>query len=295
MQSKMNSGRPPTGGPLASGATPGGAPHRKSQTAGRPPTPARRAHLIDRAVEWARRIDRGESQAEIRRSIPARSRPSRGYISIVARLGHALKDLPPLEFELYRSPRVTLRLAQKIVRADVDTLAIRLGLRQAITALPHPADRRRGRRGHRADTHERASVAVSGSRSRSATDPDLFAWRWDGAQAEEDPVGYIEEYIEFVEGLHGEMIRRTRALVARRAAPPILIAGQSLARLAASVAAYRRVQLDAAGAPPAEGSHGVPPGAGGRPLPERQALERLEHIGQALEQLKGLDERDDRL
>src|SRR5690606_13575235 len=119
--------RSPAGGPLTSGAAPSGAPPngappRRSQTAGRPPTPARRAHLIDRAVEWARRMDRGESQTDIRRSIPARSRPSRGYISIVARLGHALKDLPPLEFELYRSPRVTLRLAQAIVRTDASTL-----------------------------------------------------------------------------------------------------------------------------------------------------------------------------
>lgn len=122
--------------------------------------------------------------------------------------------------------------------------------------------------------------------------PDLFAWRWDGAQAEDDPVGYIEEYIEFVERLHKEMIRRTRALVARRAAPPILIAGQSLARLAASVAAYRRVQLDAAGAP-AGGSHGVPPAAGGRPAPEKQALDRLEHIGKAFEQQKRLDESEE--
>lgn len=281
---KVHSGRPPTGGPLTSGAPP-----RKSRTAGRPPTLARRAHLIDRAVEWARRMDRGESQTDIRKSIPARSRPSRGYISIVARLGHALKDLPPLEFELYRSPRVTLRLAQEIVRTDATTLAIRQRLRQAITTLPHPADRKRGRRarsGTRAGAPGGVPGDASGFHTRRTTDPDVFAWQWDVARAEHDPTGYVEEYVAFLERLHREMTRRTRAAVARRAAPPIAIAGQSLASLAASVAAYRRTQL---------GTDGQlfprPPVSGTPAAKDQKALEALAALGGAIDRVRALGDR----
>ncbi|HEY0950538.1 hypothetical protein [Nocardioides sp.] len=226
-------------------------------------------------------MDRGESQADIRRSIPARSRPSRGYISIVARLGHALKDLPPLEFELYRSPRVTLRLAQAIVRTDAGTLAIRQRLRQAITALPHPADRKRGRR---ARTGTRAAAAggtggvpgdAPGFHRRRTTDPDVFAWRWDVARAEHDTTGYVEEYVAFLERLHREMTRRTRAAVARRAAPPIAIAGQSLASLSASVAAYRQAQLAAGGGALS---------ARALPAADQRALDLLQRLHRALQE-----------
>src|SRR5690606_1651635 len=123
-------------------------------------------------------------------------------------------------------------------------------LRQAITALPHPSDRKRGRR---ARTGTRAGVPggvpgdASGFHTRRTTDPDVFAWRWDAARAEHDTTGYVEEYVAFLERLHREMTRRTRAAVARRAAPPIAIAGQSLASLSASVAAYRQAQLAAGG------------------------------------------------
>lgn len=275
-------------GPPGSGASSPTHTRGRPDT-GHPPRPGQRAqaagrrHLIDRAVEWARRLDRGESQADIRRSIPARSRPSRGYVSVVARLGHALKDLPPLEFELYRSPRVTLRLAQEIIRADTDTLAIRHRLRQAITALPHPADRKRSRR-----ARSQPGDAPSLSRSRRSTDPDLFTWAWDGAQAERDPAGYVEEYVAFLERLHREATRRVRAALARRAAPPIAIAGQSLASLAASVTAYRRAQLGVGGSPTGQAGGAPdtrPPASGVRAPADRAALDRLERIGRAIEQV----------
>lgn len=198
-------------------------------------------HLVDQAIAWARRLDQGETQAAILRSYPARRRPSRGYISVVARLGHALKDVPPLELAMYRSPRVTLRLAQRVVRREADAAAIRHQLRTAISQVLAPALPRRG-----------ARTRDSGGRgARRSGDPDLFAWRWDGAWAERDPAGYAEAYLEFLQRLQREMGRRMRGALARRTAPPITLAGQSMAALTASIAAYRRSRLDGASGPAA--------------------------------------------
>lgn len=222
--------------------------HETVREAARTGTPHHHRHLIDQAIAWARRLDRGETQAAIIRSYPARRRPSRGYVSIVARLGHALKGLPPLELAAYRSPRVTVRLAQRIIRQHTDTLAVRHHLREAIASPPRDRRRTRGRRPDRRD--DRGDHAGRPARPATEAAGDLFVWRWDGAAAERDPAAYVEAYLAFVRALQSAMSHRVRRAVARRTAPPIALAGQSLTALAASIAAYQRARTAAAAGPP---------------------------------------------
>lgn len=191
-------------------------------------------HLVDRAVDWARRVRDGESQARILRSLPAPRRPSRGYASVVVRLGEALLGVPPLELELYRSPRLTFKVAQRVVRRDRDVLATRQALREAI--LAPTVDGRRARDGRRGNAPDRR-----GARVPSVTaDPNQFTWYWDAAAAEADPLRYAKAYSAHLIEMHRAIGLRLRAVIARRSAPPIPLAGQSIRALARSIDAYRR-------------------------------------------------------
>ena len=197
--------------------------------------PRAEPHLVDLAVTWADRVEAGERQVDILRSIPASRRPSRGYVSIVVRLGRVLRRVPPLELATLRSPRITYKLAQRLVRSGVTDEALLRQLGDAI-ASPRPDGRTlRGRAAGRGATLPRLA---SGTRSDalSTTSPATADATVDAAAR------LLEQMLEAQRSLVATMARAGQPATSA----PVVLAGQSLAALGRSIREYRR----AAGASP---------------------------------------------
>jgi hypothetical protein len=194
--------------------------------------------VIDRALDYAALAAQGLTPAAIAR----RRRRSKGYVSIVLRLGAAIRTLEPLELEVLRSPRVTWKVAQRIVRADADVATVRRKLRDAV-AWP-PDDRRKHRKGR---------SPARGAPSSPPTAPGAFAWSWDSTGASTDPAAVLDAYLAYLTSLHRDVSTRLRQTIGARApTPPIpSFAGQSLRSLTRSVARM--------GTGAAESSAGVTP------------------------------------
>ena len=238
-----------------------------------PPAPTRgaRTFLVDRALEFAA-IARATSsptarRAALRRRGSSRAR-SKGYVSIMVRLGEAFRDRPDSELARYRSRRITWKLAQRVVRTGRSAAEIREALLiEATLWSPGGSRRPHGRamatRG--ATASPRSSSAAESAdnedagvtRTRSSGAPHIAAprsltlgvhtpaWRSDIGWAARDPAAYLQAYERHLRTLHRSVTADfARALefrvaddAARPAAGPFrLAAQQSLRQLTSSLA-----------------------------------------------------------
>ena len=233
-----------------------------------PPAPTRgaRIFLIDRALEYAA-IARATSspaarRAALRRRGSSRAR-SKGYISIMVRLGEAFRDRPDAELARYRSRRITWKLAQRVVRAGRSAAEIREDLLiEATLWSPGGSRRPHGRamttRGATASPLSSSAAESADSedegvaRTRSSGAPHGLAvgvrapvWRSDIGWAARDPATYLEAYERHLRTLHRSVtadlaqaleIRADDDAASPAAGPFRLAAQQSLRQLTASLA-----------------------------------------------------------
>lgn len=212
-------------------------------------------HIVDRALDYAALSRGGLTAAQIAR----RRKKSKGYVSIVLRLGRAIRGLDRQELAVFRSERITWKLAQRIIRAGVTDAEIQRQLRYALGGFStHNIDRRKFRK-HRTKqqrdsakepTRERMKEHNPAQTAMARTDaePDVFIWRWDSAWADRDPAGYVEAYREHLASLHRDISTRFREAMALRAtrtatrtvSAAVPMVGQSLRQINALIAQQRR-------------------------------------------------------
>jgi hypothetical protein len=219
----------------------------------------RRTHIIDRALDYAQLAEQGLSAARIAR----KRRRSEGYVSIALRLGRAIRGMEPGELSALRSPRITWKLAQRIVREDADALAVRHQLRAALGGFStHNVDGRKHRKGRRA--------------GRAAERPAGAAWGWDPAWFARDPLGFVDAHLRYLSGLQRVVQERAGRTVGARSAERVPV-GQSIRSLQRSL--HRTLQ-SSAGAPSgrAEGDAAGPV----VPTAETQALAVLQIVARKL-------------
>lgn len=209
---------------------PGPTPRARTAVGGRG------THVVDRALAYRRYAEGGMSAAAIARRV----RKSKSHVSILLRLGAALDGLEPGELAAFRTPAVTWRLVQRLVRGDtrvqsagerqVAVLALRRALRDTIGGFSsYTVDRRRHRKGR-----------TPGAPALERFDPGAFA---------ADPAGYVAAHVERLVAAHEALARQALrvldgALAAERlAAVPL----SALARLSrpqlAAIAAQGREHL----------------------------------------------------
>ena len=180
------------------------------------PAPPRRRHVIDLALEYAALAAGGMRAAEIAR----RRRRSKAHVSILLRLGQVLGGFSAEEVAALRTERITWKLVQRLVRADVPPELLRQRLQLALGGFSsYTVDRRRHRRGRRASTD---------SLSRS---PDAFVWHWDTAWATRYPLGYVEACRTFPARMHRGVTAKLRNRESPGLASPTVLAGQPLRQL----------------------------------------------------------------
>jgi hypothetical protein len=235
----------------SSSATPGPSvePPREAKLDGR------RTHIVDRALDYVALADQGLSAARIAR----KRRRSQGYVSIALRLGRAIIGMEPGELAALRSPRITWKLAQRIVRDDADVVTIRQQLRAALGGFSsHNVDGRKHRKGRRRT--DGGSVSEL-SRPIGAGLPG----GWDGAAFARDPIAFVEAHRRHLEALlHGVQSRAARAVAARSAVR--VSVGQGIRMLQRSLG---NASTPATGGPPGTAA-------------ERQALAALEILQRKL-------------
>ncbi len=210
----------------------------------------RRAHVLDRAAEYVRLSDQGLTAAQIAR----RRRKSPAHVSILLRLGRALVAVPEAEREALRSPRVTWRLVQRLVRIDVDSASLRKQLRDAVGGFST----------HNVDGRRRRARRTAGDAPPATTAPGV-AWGWDATWFANDPTGYAAAHLAHLAHVH--------AVVAGRAADAVRLAGGTAAAIDAgqSLRGLQRRLRQATG-----------PSAGAPSAAERQALATFAILGRAL-------------
>jgi hypothetical protein len=220
----------------------------------------RRTHIIDRALDYARLAEQGMSAARIAR----KRRRSEGYVSIALRLGRAIRGMEPGELDALRSPRITWKLAQRIVREDADAVAVRHQLRAALGGFStHNVDGRKHRKGRRA--------------GRAGERPTGAAWGWDPAWFARDPLGFVDAHLRYLSGLQRVVQERAGRSVGARTAERVPV-GQSIRSLQRSL--HRSLQASATAMARAEGEAGS--GAATVSTPETQALAVLQVVARKL-------------
>lgn len=132
-------------------------------------------HWVDRAREYRRLVrEQGWSQATVAR----RKRKSRGYVSVLVRLGDALHGLSDAQLTPFRAPTLTFRAAQQLARGDATDDEIRARL---LDAARRPRTRVRRRK--------RGVGATLGVRRG----PHEYTIELDPAWAEQDPIGFLHQ------------------------------------------------------------------------------------------------------
>jgi hypothetical protein len=215
------------------------------------------------------------SQADIARQY----RKSAGYVSILCRLGHALRPLTPDERGALRVPHVTFKAAQLLVSRERDGGAIRRALTELAAA--HPALRRRRMAGSVAAW--RAPVVVPPdqvsldplplSRADEAARRADFVFPWDEAAARQDPAAVLEAYEQFVRSSTALLVERLRLLAstptrARTDAALDVAAADAAAAEAGAAPSSARVRgapVDPSGADGRGGGDGAPDAVAARP------------------------------
>lgn len=217
------------------------------------PAPAARRppHLVDRAADYAALRAQGVAPAAIAR----RRRRSRGYVSIVLRLGEALRGLPEAELAALRHPRITYKLAQRVVREGVSAAEVRRQLRYALGGFStHNVDgrRRRGRAG-----------GEGPAPSRPAAPP----WGWDAVAFAADPLAYASAHVAALARLHAAVEAAAGRTLAH--AQPAGLEG------AVSLRSLQRLL-----------AHGAAGRAAAGPAAAREALRVLAHVRRTLDDLR---------
>ena len=218
--------RTPTSRTRSATGTPAAQPASAADDAGPAPLPrldGRRVHIVDRALDYAALAATGLSAARIAK----RRRRSAGYVSILLRLGQAIQTLEPAELAALRSPRITWKLAQRIVRTDVDVGSVRHQLRLALGGFStHNVDRRKHRVGRQTPTARGSAVRGTGA----------AAWGWDESWFTRDPADFVRHHLAHLTTVHRSVDTRAHRHVALGAARRLSV-GQSLAALQRSLAA----------------------------------------------------------
>lgn len=231
-------------------------------------------HIVDRALDYVA-LERGGLRAA---QIARRRNKSKGYVSIVLRLGHALGGLDRDEIAVFRSERITWKLAQRIVRAGATDAEIQRQLRYALGGFStHNIDRRKLRKHRGTVTGPKLhspqgleSNASVGQTDALGPEPGVFVWRWDAGWAARDPGGYVDAYRAHLASLHRGMTTKLREAAASRIAPAsIPLAGQSLQQLMRLMAHQRSTRASSSGFRPED----------------RAAIATLDAIGQLLERV----------
>lgn len=174
-------------------------------------------------------------------------------MSIVVRLGQALQGLPESEVAAFRSPRITYKVAQKVIKAGITPEAIRKELRRALGGFSSYNVDRRKYRGR-------------GKRPAARVAPNPVASWQDATLAVRDPTAFVEGLLDYLRAQHAAAAQMLNAALPARNPSPVALVGQSLRAIAASMAAAR------AGG-----------GTTGNLRPhDRAARERLAAIGRAL-------------
>ncbi|AHG93048.1 hypothetical protein J421_5513 (plasmid) [Gemmatirosa kalamazoonensis] len=191
-----------------------------------PKRDGRRTHIVDRALDYVALADEGLSAARIAR----KRRKSQGYVSIALRLGRAIAGMEPSEIAALRSPRITWKLAQRIVREDADVVGIRHQLRTALGGFSsHNLDGRKNRKGRR-DGTGRVAHATGAGRAIGV------AWGWDAAWFARDPIGFAEAHLRYLAGVQRSVQQRAARSAAARDAERVPV-GQGIRSLQRSLAA----------------------------------------------------------
>jgi hypothetical protein len=192
----------------------------------------RRTHIVDRALDYVALAEHGFTAARIAR----KRRRSEGYVSITLRLGRAISGMELAEIAALRSPRITWKLAQRIVREDADVVSIRHQLRAALGGFST----------HNVDGRSRRGKAARPNADRSHG----VAWGWDAAWFARDPLGFVDAHLRYLTGVHQSVHQRAGRTVALQAADRLSV-GQSIRSLQRSIArsAAERGQVSAEAAP----------------------------------------------
>ena len=191
-----------------------------------PKRDGRRTHIVDRALDYGALADQGHTAARIAR----KRRKSQGDVSIALRLGRAIVGLEPAEIAALRSPRITWKLAQRIVREDADVVGIRHQLRTALGGFSsHNLDGRKHRKGRRAEGTGRV---VHGAGERAIG----VAWGWDAAWFARDPLGFAEAHLRYLSGVQRSVQQRATRSAAARDAERVPV-GQGIRSLQRTLAA----------------------------------------------------------
>jgi hypothetical protein len=172
--------------------------------------------------------------------------------------------MEPGELDALRSPRITWKLAQRIVREDADAVAVRHQLRAALGGFStHNVDGRKHRKGRRA--------------GRAGERPTGAAWGWDPAWFARDPLGFVDAHLRYLSGLQRVVQERAGRSVGARTAERVPV-GQSIRSLQRSL--HRSLQASATAMARAEGEAGS--GAATVSTPETQALAVLQVVARKL-------------
>ena len=211
---------------------PGGAPGEPPEPAEAPKLDGRRVHIVDRALDYVALSATGLSAARIAR----KRRRSAGYVSILLRLGHAIRTLEPAELAALRSPRITWKLAQRIVRTDADVGSIRHQLRLALGGFStHNVDRRK----HRTRRPAPGSPGAGGGAAAEGSARPGTAWGWDESWFTRDPLDYVRHHLTHLATLHRTVDTRAQRLASLHSARRLSV-GQSLGALRRSLAAAQQ-------------------------------------------------------
>jgi hypothetical protein len=208
----------------------GDDPAEPREPADAPKLDGRRVHIVDRALDYVALAATGLSAARIAR----KRRRSAGYVSILLRLGHAIRTLEPAELAALRSPRITWKLAQRIVRTDADVGSIRHQLRLALGGFStHNMDRRKNR-------VRRAAPGTGGAAGGESTARPGAAWGWDESWFTRDPIDYVRHHLTHLATLHRTVDARAQRLASLHSARRLSV-GQSLGALRRSLAAAQQL------------------------------------------------------
>ena len=168
--------------------------------------------MVDVAVIYAELERAGTSQADIARQY----RKSAGYVSVLCRLGHALRTLPAEERSALRVRQVTFKAAQAVVSRHRRGDAI-LGALRGLTAVPTGPRLRRTTGGAGvwrepvATTPDEAPLdPLPLSPAEAAARAADFVFPWDPAAAARDPRAVLASFEAFVRTTTDEVVARLR-------------------------------------------------------------------------------------
>lgn len=187
-------------------------PNRSPRHPGPSGRPSRGVHVVDVAVIYAELERAGTSQADIARQY----RKSAGYVSVLCRLGHALRTLPADERSALRVRQVTFKAAQAVVSRHRRGDAILGALRQ-LAAVPTGPRLRRTTGGAgvwrepvatRPDEAPLDPLPLSPAEAAARTAD--FVFPWDPTAAARDPGAVLASFEAFVRTTTDEVVARLR-------------------------------------------------------------------------------------